>query len=122
MKRFFTLTVSVLALSGLLLACGGGGGSNGTPPQDTSKVQLSGTISNTDYSITAPAMKALAAFGINTPAYAAAVAPVVDQVLAIPMVRGTLQAGEMTTACQRRSTRTEAFLLLLQRTMTGSSS
>lgn len=86
-KVFLTavLAVAIMAASVILGACGGGGGGGGSA-QQTPKVQLSGTISSSDYNNKAM-HKSLMAVSIPT--------PTVDKVLALPMERGSLNSWAM---------------------------
>jgi len=90
----------VLALSIAGIGCSGGGGSNSNTGSGGGTVQLSGSVGS---GYAAAPLKPgffanlLRAIGIGTPAYALA-DPTVDQVIAIPMSRGSLSSRNMASA------------------------
>jgi len=83
------LTVVVMAFSVVISACSGGGGGGSAASQTaTPKVQLSGTIGS-GYTVGKPGLgKALFAPGD----------PTIDSVVAIPMMRGSLDARNMASS------------------------
>ncbi len=99
-NRIVLLTGLVLALSTAGIGCSGGGGSSSNTGSGGGTIQLSGSV-GTGYA--AAPMKPgffanlLRAIGIGTPAYALA-DPVVDEVIAIPMSRGSLSSRNMASA------------------------
>jgi len=90
--------VAVMAASVILGACGGGGG-GGAAAQPTPKVQLSGTISSSGYTVVAKSSplylaRVLSYLGFASSAYAIG-GPTVNEVLAIPIHNGSLSARNM---------------------------
>jgi hypothetical protein len=117
MRRFFVLTMFTFVLSAMMLACSSGGGGGGsTSSSSTGKVQLSGSIGSGYQAAKVSSSffaKALSILGFGTPAYAIGTDPAVDQVLAIPMVRGTLIAGEMANSVSGAINPDKTFSLAL---------
>ncbi len=98
LKTCILVSVLLSAFAIVLAGCGGGGSGSGTPSSSTSKVQLSGSVGSGYQAAKVSSnflAKTLAILGFRTAAYAVGTDPTVDQVIAIPMVRGTLIAGEM---------------------------
>lgn len=103
------LAAAVLATSVIFAACGGGGGGAAAPA--TPKIQLSGTISSTGYTLAAKPSsiffaKALSFLGYPTNAYAAG-GPSVHRIIALPIDRGSLSTGQMTNAQKADITSTD---------------
>ncbi len=107
MKKFAGFIALVLIGSFALAGCSGGGGGGGAyiPPDGPGKIQLSGTVDGGGYNYKpAPTIfsRALSILGLNSLAYAGITIPAVDQIVALPMERGSLSAWGMRNA--KRST------------------
>jgi len=101
------LAVAVMAASVILGACSSGGGNTQPAP----KIQLSGTISSTGYTLAAKPSsvffaKALSFLGYPTIAYAVA-GPSVHRIIALPIAGGSLDVRNMPNAQSAAITSTD---------------
>jgi len=112
----------VLGMAIMGAGCSGGGGSSTSNPNGNGNgtgggtIKLSGSVGS---GYQAAAMKPgvfakmLSTLGIGTPAYAALTDPTVDQVVAIPMERGSLQAFNMRSSVTATIQADKTFSLTL---------
>lgn len=92
-----------MAASFILGACSGGGGGGGATDQPAPKVQLSGTIGSGYTKVAAKPSslyfaRVLSYLGFASTAYAVALDPDVNQVIAIPIYSGSLRADSMASS------------------------